>query len=401
MDKITRIKELAEDNRENVIGFLRDLIEIPSESCKEEQVVERIRKEMLAVGFDEVITDEMGSIVGRIGNGPIKILYDSHIDTVGIGNKEMWKFDPYKGKIKNDIVYGRGASDNKAAISTMVYGAKLIKQLDENIDYTLYVIGTVQEEDCDGLAMYKLFTETQIKPDYIVLGECTDLDIYRGHRGRMEIQIDVRGQSAHASAPERGENAIYKASKLALEIEQLNERLTDDPFLGKGTIAVTSFSSQSGSFNTIPDKATIYMDRRLTFGEDKESSIQELQALESFDSQTMTIEIPDYSKKSYKGTRAEQEKYFPTWMLPEDHPLVIAGFNAAKAIRGEQPKISKWVFSTNGVASMGRLNIPTIGFGPSEEKFAHSTDDQVSVEHLVKSVEFYAAFPEYLLKQID
>lgn len=400
MAQVDKQKIVAEVEacKDKVISFLRDLIAIPSPSCKEADVVDRIIIEMEALNFDEAFIDRFGNVVGRIGSGPKQLVYDSHIDTVGIGDIDSWSYDPYIGKVENETVFGRGASDNKAAIATMVYGAKIWKELALPDDVSLYVVGSVMEEDCDGLALGECLRETIPGVDAVVMGECTDLDIYRGHRGRMEIQVDVGGVSCHASAPERGENAIYKMSKIIQEIEKLNETgLKNDPFLGKGTIAVTQIECLSGSLNCVPDKCTIFIDRRTTIGEDKEHCLQQIKDLPGAEGAEVTL--LDYEAKSHNDTPMFQEKYFPTWSLPEDHPLVQAGLNAGKAVLKRGPVASKWVFSTNGVSSMGRLDIPTIGFGPSEEKWAHTTEDQVTIEHLTEAVTFYAAFPAFFLEK--
>lgn len=383
----------------NVLKFLRDIIAIPSESTHEGEVVARIAAEMEALGYDEVFKDDFGSIVGRIGSGPVKILYDSHIDTVGIGDPEAWDFDPFEGKIEDGKLFGRGASDNKGATATMVHGGALLKGSGLEDRVTLYVVGTVQEEDCDGLALFHLIDSGKVSPDFVVLGECTGLDIYRGHRGRMEISITVGGKACHASAPERGDNALYAMSRLLLEIEKLNGRLAHDDFLGKGTVAATRLDVVSGSLNTVPDRAVCYLDRRLTVGENAESSVAELEALPG--AGQAEVKVLDYERSSYTGKVLPMRKYYPTWVLPENHVLVRAGVETARKVLDKKPDVSRWVFSTNGVASMGLLGIPTIGFGPSEEKFAHTTEDNVPLDHIEKSVGFYRDFPGILLEYLE
>ena len=390
------ILKAARDSKERMISFLRDIIAIPSFSGEEGEVIDRILIEMGAVGFDEVFVDKIGNIIGRIGSGSRKLVYDSHVDTVGVGDYESWKFDPFVGKIDNGILYGRGASDNKAAIATMVHGAKIIKNLKLAEDYTLYVVGTVMEESCDGMAIEHLLTETLTDVEAVLLGECTNLNIYRGHRGRIELKVDVNGVSCHASAPERGENAIYKMNPVIKSIEALNrEGLADDEFLGKGSIAVTDIECKTGSRNTVPDKCIIYIDRRTTIGEDRETCIREIKELPG--AEDAEVVILDYEAKSHTGYPVYYEKYYPTWCIEEDHPLVKAGVSAVTDVLGNQPEVGRWVFSTNGVASMGKLGIPTIGFGPGEEKFAHTSEDQIRIDDLISAIAFYAAFPSYFV----
>lgn len=394
---------LAEKYRNDCAQFLRDLIRLPSESSKEGAVAERIIQEMKKVGFDNAWSDDYGNVIGQIGKGPIRIVYDGHIDTVGVGNLSNWPHDPFEGKVENGTIYGRGASDNKAASAVQVYGAKIFKDLmtqghKELEQFTVFVVGSVQEEDCDGLGLRYALEKTIKNVHFVCMGECTDLQVYRGHRGRMEINVTARGQSCHGSAPERGDNAIYKMTKLITEIEQLNTKLKNDPFLGKGTCAVTHISCETPSLCAVPDGCRIHIDRRLTHGEDKALAVKQIEELPSFDRESMRVEVLVYDTPSYKGKVLTTEKYYPTWVLPEEHPLVQAGANAATQVLGRKARIDKWTFSTNGIASMGQLGIPSIGFGPAREEDTHSIKDCVKIDDLVTSVAFYAALPAALLE---
>jgi putative selenium metabolism hydrolase len=393
-----QIEGVARSYKDDVVQFLRELITIPSKSGHEKKVADKIREEMVNLGFDEVHIDDMGNIMGIIGTGKHVILYDSHIDTVGVGDLTKWKVDPYLGEYKNGIIYGRGASDNKAAIATMVYAGKAIKELKLENDFTLFVLGSVQEEDCEGLAIGYVIEHAHTKPDFVVLGECTNLNIYRGHRGRVEIKVTSEGKACHASAPERGENAIYKMGPIIMKIEELNQDLPEDPFLGKGTIAITKIECKTGSLNTIPDECRIYIDRRLTRGESPKDVILKLQKRIG---KEVTVDVLKYNTPSYKGRVIEVEKYYPPWVLEESHSLVQAGVKAAEFVLKKTPQIDKWMFSTNGVSTMGRFRIPTIGFGPGEERFSHNVNDQVSEKHLVKAIMFYSIFPTYLLQELN
>jgi putative selenium metabolism hydrolase len=383
----------AQAYRDDAVLFLRDIVAIPSPSCREEAVAERIVDEMNRLDFDEVRVDPMGNVIGTVGEGSTHIVWDAHMDTVGVGDPKAWPHDPFKGKVEDDVLFGRGASDNKGAVAAQVYGAKLAadRALDD-ADVTIHVVGTVMEEDCDGLALGYVLTESLPGVDAVVLGECTNLAVYRGHRGRMEIMVMTKGTSAHASAPERGENAVTAMAPIVLEVDDLNERLAHDEFLGNGSIAVSKIECETASLNAIPDSCSIYLDRRLTEGETLESAVEEVRSLES--AGDSSVEVLKYADPSYTGLTLTTDKYFPTWVLEEAHPLVQAGVAAGAAALGEAPATGKWTFSTNGVSSAGRLGIPTIGFGPSEEKWAHSVWDQCPIGHLVKSIAFYAALPK-------
>jgi putative selenium metabolism hydrolase len=389
--KATEIAAAAQGYEEDIVAFLRDLIAIPAESSHEGPVIQRIRQEMEKAGFDEIRIDAMGNILGRIGSGKTVIMMDSHTDTVGIGDPKEWHWDPFWGKVEDGYVYGRGSCDQRAGMASMVYAGKIIKDLGLAGDYTLWMVGSVQEEDCDGLPWVYILKEDGIRPDCVLITEPTNLHIYRGHRGRMEIEVHLRGRSCHASAPERGDNPIYKMSRLVEEVEKLNTRLRDDAFLGKGTIAVTEIRSLSPSLCAVPGACSIHLDRRLTAGETKESALAEVKALAG--AEGAEVEILNYDTPSYTGLRYPMEKYYPTWVLDEAHPLARAAVATYETLWKKAPMVDKWVFSTNGVGSMGVMGVPTIGFGPGEEDVAHSVVERVPIRHLVEAAEFYAAFP--------
>ena len=387
-----KILKLAQSYEPQMTQFLADIISIPSLSGEEKAVVQRIGLEMQKVGFDEVRVDGLGSIIGRIGKGKTVIAMDAHIDTVDVGNRDLWDFDPFKGHVKDGKVWGRGAADQKGGMASMVYAGKLIKELKLEGDYTLLVTGTVMEEDCDGLCWQYLIKEEKIRPDVCVLTEPTGLNIYRGHRGRMEMEISVKGKSAHGSAPARGDNAIYKMAPLTLKIAELNEKLKHDAFLGKGTVVVSQISSVGPSQCAVPDGCSIYLDRRLTAGETKEIAVKQIE--EIVGKAGGKVVIPKYEKPAYTGKVYPTEKYYPTWTIPEDHKAVKAAVAAYKELFGEAPKIDKWTFSTNGVAICGMHKIPCIGFGPGFEEQAHAPNEWIPTEHLWKTAAFYAHFPK-------
>lgn len=388
-------QEIAKYETE-MIKFMRDLIRIPSESCQEKEVIQRIKEEMEKTGFDEVTIDPMGNILGRIGYGERIIAYDAHVDTVGTGNPDEWKWDPFEGKFEDGIIYGRGATDQEGAMVSMVYAGKVIKDLGLYEDFSLYFVGSIQEEDCDGLCWQYIINEDKLKPEMVVITEPTNLNIYRGQRGRMEMEVITEGISCHGSAPERGVNSLYKMAPIITGIEKLNERLRDDEFLGKGTIAVTHITNQTPSLCAIPNRTAIHLDRRLTVGEDKELAVKQVEEVIAAAGVEARVGILNYDTPSYTGLVYPTEKYYPTWVLEEDHEIIKAAVAAYQDLFQEKPVVDKWTFSTNGVSIMGRYGIPCIGFGPANEVYAHSVNDQVPVDHLLKAAAFYAFYPEYL-----
>jgi len=381
----------AQKNEREVSKFLRDLIAIRSLSSHEEQVIHRIKKEMESSGYDEVIIDQMGNILGRIGKGKRILAFDAH--TVDVGNPANWTVDPFKGAEKDGIIYGRGACDMKGALAAIVYGGKLIKDLKLEDDFTLYVVGSVQEEDCDGLCWQYIINEDKIRPELVVIAEPTNLGIYRGHRGRMEIEVRTKGISCHGSAPERGVNAIYKMAPIVQDIEALNRRLTGEPFLGNGTVTIAEIRSTSPSLCAVADSSTIHLDRRLAATDTLESAVKEIQQLESVKRAEGEVVVLDYAVPSWRGLTYPTKKYYPTWLLPEQHPALKSGVQAFENLFAQRPVVGRWQFSTNGVAVMGKHGIPCIGFGPGNEIYAHMATEQIEVQQLVKAVAWYAHFP--------
>jgi putative selenium metabolism hydrolase len=393
-DQAARVAELAARYTGEMTTFLREMIAIPSESAGEKAVVGRVADEMRRVGFDEVKIDGLGNVLGRVGSGPVVVAIDGHLDTVGVGDPAAWTRDPYKGELKDGVIYGRGASDQEAGIAAGVHGARIAKELGLLDGVSLWVTGTVMEEDCDGLCWQYILREGVLRPEVVVITEPTNLGVYRGHRGRMEMEVRTRGLSCHGSAPERGVNAVYKMAPIVADVERLNERLAAgaDPFLGKGSVTISEIRSTSPSLCAVADSATIHLDRRLTRGETIETAVAEVEALESVRRAGATVHVLDYARPSYTGLTYPTRKYYPTWVVDEDAPAVRAAAAAATMALGRRPVVDKWTFSTNGIATCGMFGIPTLGFGPANEVHAHSPEDQCPVEHLTRAAAFYALF---------
>ena len=393
---VAEIQARVAAHRPAIVQFMRDLVAIPSIMGDIGAVGRRVIEEMERLGFDEARFDQMGNVIGRVGSGPTKLLYDSHLDTVDVGDRNDWEWDPFIGKVENGILFARGAGDEKQSTPGMLYGMALARDLGLLDGYTLYYFGNM-EEDCDGLCCQVLVEVENIKPDFVVVGEPTEMNVYRGHKGRVELKVVAKGRSAHAASNQLGENAIYKLLPVLQGVRDLNDQLHIDPFLGQGRITASIIQSRSPSLNAVPDEATVFIDRRLTFGETKEEALAQVEALIPHDDQhAVRVEIMQYATPSYTGFVYPVEKYFPAWALPEDHPLVRAGLHASETLWRQPAKTGKLNFSTNAIYWMGKAHIPTIIFAAGIETTAHSLRDQVPLDDVVRATEWYALLPAAL-----
>lgn len=394
---VLNIQSRVAQHRDEIIQFLRDICAIPSINSQIGPVGERIQAEMRKLGFEEVRFDKMGNTIGRIGSGPKVIVFDSHIDTVDIGDPAAWEWDPFIGKVEDGIFYARGACDEKGSTPGMVYGLAIARDLGLLEGYTAYYFGNM-EEWCDGIAP-NAFVEADpgVRPDFVVIGEPTRMNVYRGHKGRLEMKVTAKGKSAHAASNHLGDNAIYKLLPVIAGIRDLEPKLGDHPFLGHGKITVSDMTVKTPSINAVPDEAVIFIDRRMTFGETKaevKKQVENLIPAEFKDS--VKVEELFYDEPSYTGFVFPVDKYFPAWAYEETHPLVEAGQKTRALIGLPEAPSGKWNFSTNGTYWAGKAGIPSIGFGPGDEETAHTTRDSVPLADVVKAAEFYALLPSQI-----
>ena len=435
------IKAAAQGYQADMTRFLREMISHPSESCEEKEVVHCIKAEMEKLGYDKVEIDGLGNVIGWMGDGDKIIAIDSHIDTVGIGNINNWEADPYQGYEDDAVIFGRGGSDQEGGMASAVYGAKIMKDLGLiPAGYKIMVVGSVQEEDCDGMCWQYIVNkdfqgqeDARSKIEFVVSTEPTDGGIYRGHRGRMEIRVDVKGVSCHGSAPERGDNAIYKMADILQDVRALNEsgdgpsnrvkglvkmlnpefnpeHYEDAQFLGRGTCTVSQIFYTSPSRCAVADSCAISIDRRMTAGETYQSCLKEIEDLPACKKYAKDVKVSMYmyDRPAWTGHVYETECFFPTWINKETAPHVQALVDAHHSLWGDKrlmptelaaskregrPLTDKWTFSTNGVSIQGRYGIPCVGFGPGAESQAHAPNEVTFKQDLVTCAALYAAVP--------
>jgi putative selenium metabolism hydrolase len=393
-------------DRDGMTRFAQQLVRTPSLSMQEGEVASLIAQEMRTIGYDTVTIDRMGNVIGVLharGNDsqepPRRLLYNGHMDTVDIGDPNEWSRDPFGGELVDGVLYGRGASDMKGALASMVYAGKALIDAGIALGGELCVVAVVQEEPSEGLAMRHIVEVEGIRPDWVVLGEATNLQLARGQRGRMEICVQVQGKSCHAAAPQLGVNAIYEAARLVVGLELLAPQLNHDSFLGRGTIAVTDIRSTSGSHNAVPDRCTLVIDRRLTVGDTETKALAEVRRILTREGVRGTVEVPVDRYTSYTGYASKIRQVFPYWSTSEDEPLLVAAARTIESTLNYVPQLGRWEFSTDGVYTAGVAGIPTIGFGPAEERYTHTVEDQVRVADLHAAARVYADLAQRMLGQ--
>lgn len=395
-DLISAVHPRVAQHRDAIVSFLRDIVAIPSFDSNIRDVATRVERELRALGFEAIHHAPYGDIVARIGNGRRILLYDSHLDTVSVGDPQDWRHGPFSGTIENDLMYGRGSVDEKGSTPPMMYGLKIAHDLGLLEGFTAYYFGSI-EEWCEGLSARVFAEEERVRPDFVVIGEPTNLHVYRGHKGRVEFRVTAKGSSAHGASHWLGDNAVYKMQEMIRAIPDLDARLPNDPFLGRGSIVVTHIESRESSFNAVPDRCSIVLDRRLTFGETAEDALAQVRAL--VDSRSdFEIEILRYDRPSYNGYRRAVEQVFPAWVFEESHPFVQAAVATSRAL-GLDITTGKWNFSTNGAYWAGTAKVPSIGFGPGKEEVVHTIDEHVRVDDVVRAAEWYALLPACLKGQ--
>jgi putative selenium metabolism hydrolase len=388
--------KLSSQDKIDLRAFLRDLVKIPSPSNQEGAVAERIMAEMKDLGLRNVHADCAGNVVGWIGagRGPLLML-DGHMDTVRVSTPETWHHPPFGAEIENGALYGLGACDMKGGLAAMIHATKLLK--DVGLEGDIVVACVVQEEPCEGMGIQVLIEKEGIDPDWVVLGEPTDLNVSRGQRGRLEMRLITHGCSAHAACPDLGSNAIYAAARLVFGLELLAEQLGNDAFLGPGTLAVTGVSSGVSGDNVIPDRCEMTIDRRLTLGENETMALAEVQRVIAREGIQAQVKVAEHDVTSYTGHTYHKRAFYPAWVIAEDHPLVAATLQAIRVQTKQRPQISRWDFSTDGVYTAGVAGIPTIGFGPGDPHQAHTADEHVRLEDVYTAAEVYARLAVELL----
>ncbi len=384
--KLTRLEEALTKRADEITEFARALVRIESVTGNEEKMAEAVIAKMHELAYDQVICDELGNVVGINGDGSQKIFFDSHMDTVDVIDRENWKHDPYGAEVESGFIYGRGAVDMKGALAASVYAGAIAKELGLLEGRTVYVSASIMEEDYDGQAVNYILEKDEIHPDLVVICEPTDLCIGYGHQGRALIQITIRGKGAHASHPETGINPVYLMREVIGRTEQLAASLQAKRPTS-GSLAITNIFCTTASNNSVPEEASIILDRRLALKEDEEYMTKEMNELvKGTKAEWKIVDVPG---RSYKGKEITLHSFLPAWELPPDHQLILAAKDAVTQIRQKEAVLQKLAISTNAVVTAGIRKIPTVVLGPGDINDAHATDEKCSIEAIHEACSIY------------
>jgi len=390
--------ELTSEGRESLLDFLSALVRTPSMPGDESAIAALVMAEMRRLDFDDVWMDAAGNVLGRVGpsEGPALML-NSHMDTVAVSDPGAWRVDPFGAEVRNGHLYGLGSCDMKGGLAATVYGAALLKKRGVALKGPLLVACVSLEEPAEGTCTRALFEEDdQIFPDWVVIAEPSNLQVVRGQRGHMEMTVTIKGRSAHSSAPELGDNAIYTAARIIFGLEILAGQLVDDPFLGPGVLAVTDIKSYGVSRNAIPDRCVLTLDRRLTVGETEAMALLEVQRVITREGASAEVAVIEEEVTTHTGKVYQVRKSSLPWALEERHPLVKTMVRAARKV-GLRPTLTRWHFATEGAYTAAVAQVPTVGFGPGDPELPHTVNEHVEIEQVYAAAQAYAALGEQLL----
>jgi putative selenium metabolism hydrolase len=370
----------------DLLRFAKELVQIKSYSGQEEQVAGCIARKMGALGFDEVAIDRYGNALGRVGDGEQIILFDAHTDTVAVTDAEMWSISPFSGEIRDGFLWGRGSVDMKSGLAASMYAAAIAKSQGLLEGKTAYVSATVDEENCDGEGLKHLLAERQLRPDFAIICEPSGNTIATGHKGKAQVIIRTQGVSAHGAAPELGVNAVYEMAEIIRRVEQTNQALMQKGGR-RSTLVLSQISSTSVSLNAVPSACEITLDRRMAVGESEQTIREEMDRLIA--GKNASWEIGTIRRKTWTGEELTYEPFHLAWEISLEAPLARALIEAYGDTFGHPPEsFTYWDFSTNAVALVPE-RIPTIGFGPGDNRLAHMRDERCEVSQIVEACAFY------------
>ena len=395
----TRLERGSMSNQFDVVELTQRLVACPSHAGVGEEAAARVAADiMTALGYEGVRIDELGNVTGVIrGDGDSWVVFDGHLDTVGVGDPDAWMTDPFTATRIGDRLHGRGTADMKGAVAAMIVGVARLRE--EHPACNIVVSASIAEELVEGYALGHVLERFPARA--VVIGESTGLRIATAQRGRAEILVQTRGIPAHSSTPQLGVNAVKAMAAVITGLSMLE--LPEDAVLGPAILEVTDVMSHPyPGLSVIPERCDATFDRRLLVGETETSALAEIEAAldrikEDYPQLQAQESIAIDRFASWTGAEVVAPNFAPAWRMDDDSPVVRAAAAALGSI-GIDPVLSHYAFCTNGSESAGRRGIPTIGFGPGDEAQAHTIDESVEIEHLLRAADGYEALARELAR---
>ncbi len=383
-------KILNDYNEEEVVELLADLIKIPShknvnwqESKVADYIKEFLSKEDIKDVEIEYIQENRPNLTAVI-KGSKKgesLMLNGHLDTVPPYNMVIPAFEPI---ISNGKISGRGAVDMKGSLAAMLLAMALIKRAEIKLKGDLIFTGVIDQEQRSFGSVG--LVDKNLKVDYAVVGEPTNLKICNAHKGMEWIKIIVKGKSAHGSTPEKGINPIYHACRISNEIELLNKELEmrKNDIMGNPTVNVGVISGGNDP-NIIPSVSYIEVDRRYTDEESQEGIYEELKRILI----RLNAAYPGYHTEIVSmDDRICPLKNIPL-AVPRESRIVKALEKSVKKIDKAKPEITSFRGWSDAALFKSELDIPSIVFGPGLPEQCHAADESLSIEELKKAVKIY------------
>ena len=388
---LENIRAIAQERYEATIAFAQQLVQIPSLPGQENEIAAAVSYEMKNLGYDEVWTDEAGNVIGKIcgGQGPT-VLLNGHMDHVDPGPADGWPYPPFSGQIIDGELWGRGSVDMKGPVACMIYAASLFKQFDFAPPGDILMTVPVMEE-VGGIGTHHL--ASQLQAHVAICGEPSRNILRRGHRGRVGLQLIFKGRSAHASAPQLGVNPHYCAAAFLAKLPALE--MAQEKGIGASTVVPTLYVTDQTSPNVIPGEVHLTLDWRNVPAESPEEIIAKVRALLETEINgkygcQSEVEIIRFEFTTYTGLQTSLSDIFPSFLLTEDNPFVQAAHTTLVNVLDRDDGIDIWRFATDG-GHLVAAGIPTVGFGPGDERLAHTNQERISLEQMKEAVVAYAA----------
>jgi len=391
--------------KEEYVSFAKKTVSFRSYPGEEKPLADFFLDAFEKMGV-EAFRDGAGNVIAVLkgeGGGP-NVMLNGHLDIVPEGDLKNWApFDPFSAELDGDELVGRGLSDLKGGLCAQFFAfrefarlAKKGKKLPGDLIFALVTM----EEPAESMGTEYLFDVTMkergLTCDAVYLSEPTSGDLALGHRGKVELVVDVFGRTAHSSQPKQGISAVEKALPLLSAVfDAFGEPADAHPLLGESSMTVTDLEIKPGGLSVVPDLCRVYVDRRYVPPKTTADCVAQIErfiaARSEKDPEFSAKVYPRATKRTcYTGYTKEMERKHPVWITDREDPFVQASFKALREI-GQDPAEKYWKFGTDGSITKGACGIPTIGYSMAEERWAHQPKERVNVDRMLLCVEGYCA----------